>query len=178
MSSNYCFQYLTKILGFDPFFALADYFANTWYALLNRIQKKSELLRKFKRCTISGLFIKKNKEKNPKTPASAQKRSLKCEKTITCFTDRYLQIVRPHEANQFRSQVDGHVLQFVLFILCQYISQRNQENSPSAALWTLKCTKPSKLYVRIASVHSYFLPFFFPSHYSQIRSPQSQVSKL
>lgn len=175
MSSNYCFQYLTEILGFDPFFALVDYFANTWYALLNRIQKKSELLRKFKRYPRSGLFIKKNKEKKPKTSVSAQKNSLKCEKTITCFTDRYLQIVRPHKVNQFRSQVDGHSVQFVLLILREYISKRNQENRTSADYkhWDAQnpanCMSGLRQYIHI-SCHSFSLPVtsksLVPSHSS------------
>lgn len=67
-------------------------------------------------------------------------------------------------------------MQFLLLILREYISKRNQENCTSAGLWTLKCTKPSKLYVRIALVQSYFLTFFFPSRYFQILSPQSVKS--
>lgn len=46
VSSNYCFQFLTKILGFVPVFTLADYFAHSWYALLNRIQKKEWIIKK------------------------------------------------------------------------------------------------------------------------------------
>lgn len=178
MSSNYCFQFLTKILGFVPFFLLADYFANSWYALLNRIQKKSKLLIKFKRCTKRGLLIKKNHTKKNTVSAQKYHSLIKMWEDYNVFHWQVLLNCQPSGNKLVQSQIDTHSVGFLLFILWEYISKRNQENYTISGLWTLQpcrsCTIPITLYVSIALVYSFSLPSFLPSHYSQILSPQAK----